>query len=328
MNTFYSELAFDEKNTAVTLSAIAAEYREPVTALINGIQKTGFLTRHPAFLGLYDGISVLGWEVNASTNNLGFELRFTDPASHLSLVFGTSFRNGNQSIHAYLHDRSGLDQYGDYCFLDLDEFCKVKYTDFDNTVDQTSTLSSETSRILGQVVSALEDDLNHFLNGTVALAGTDLSHCSTNDLAATVQKLGDIDLADLQGHTLLCHAVRVGRIDLVQHLLAEGANPNCGAVTLAVNAALDDQVTVALIQALVEAGADADQPAVMRAMSTEAANIESGSPLYAAAIKGRVDVTKCLLRCGAKGKRDESFESLSPAIAQIIGASLGRHRVL
>ena len=84
MNTFYSELAFDEKNTAVTLSAIAAEYREPVTALINGIQKTGFLTRHPAFLGLYDGISVLGWEVNASTNNLGFELRFTDPASHLS----------------------------------------------------------------------------------------------------------------------------------------------------------------------------------------------------------------------------------------------------
>lgn len=327
MKTFHSELAFDGKNLAVTLSGIAAEYREPVATLIREIETTGFLARHPEYLGLYDGISVLGWAVDASKNNLGFELRFTDPASHLSLVFGTSFRINIQSLYAYLHDRSGSHQDGDYRILDVNECCKLKHAEFDDTVNQTSTLSNETSRILAQIVSVLEDDLKHFLDGTFALAGTDLNHCSTNDLAATVQELRDIDLTDVNGHTLLCHAVRIGRVDLVQHLLTEGADPNCGAVALAVNASLDNEVTVTLIEALFEAGANVDHSAVMRQLWTTAADNESESPLLAAAKKGRVEVTKCLLRCGAKGKHGEWFKSFSPQIAQIIGASLGRHRV-
>ncbi len=328
MSNFYSELVSDERNVNVTLSGIDAEYREPIRTLINGIKKTAFLERHPAYLSLYDGVSVGGWEVDGSNSTISFELRFTHAGSGLSVVFGTSFRGGKQSIHTYLHDRSGrVDRYGLCRYLDVNDCCRVNCAEFNETVNQTKSLAEETARIVSQCVCVLENELSHFVDGSLALGGTDLRYDSADDISARVRKLKEIDLPDVDGHTLLCHAVSARRTDLAQHLLTEGADPNCGAVSLAVNLTSDEETIVTLIDALVEAGADADSSRFSRGCWNTAVDEESESALYAAVRRGNVKVVKCLLRCGAKGKGSESFTSLSPALSQILGASLGRHRV-
>ena len=145
------------------------------------------------------------------------------------------------------------------------------------------------------------------------------------------------DLADYEGRTLLMHAVKSERLDLVELLLCAGAPPNCrdrwdGATALHLAIQLpdtDEQSIMAIVKALIDAGANPD---------SELTDFDRTTPLGLARTIGYVDVARLLLRSGARivrskgptfGSREQKHAAGSVRMKimdQIIRSALGQNQ--
>lgn len=259
MSDLVDDAVFDDRVIAATVGALAVHYQEPVRVLFEQIEQTGFLKRHPAYLSFYEGMRVSGWPASGDDVVVTFELTFTDSDTGRTLVFYSSFRGGEQRIGAYLFDRSiGRDWSDGFPFLDVQEYGRACGLEFENSVDRGKPLSAEIGRCVSEIVRLLDSDLAHFVDGRLRLAGTDLRETSIDDVRQQVERLRNVDLPDVSGQTLLFHAAKASRPDLVAFLLDSGAAPDCGAIWAAASHGVSEDEIVGIVERLVAAGGNPD----------------------------------------------------------------------
>ncbi|MEW4489206.1 hypothetical protein AB1L42_14080 [Thalassoglobus sp. JC818] len=215
--------------------------------------------------------------------------------------------------------------------LDVSTYCQDTACEYDHKINPAEPVENEVARILGVGLSILEDRLGQYVDGWREPDFPEVSSISTAGLRAILDdQTVQIDETDINGLTLLNHAARQGRADLVDVLLENGADIDCGAIRCVLNlASHEEEKMVAIIERLIQSGADPDRaelkpvapspPGVFDLSTTS--GTQRNSPLQQAADVGLQKVVRCLLRHGAKEARNSG--AWHPAVRQIIGSALG-----
>lgn len=108
-------------------------------------------------------------------------------------------------------------------YVDFQEYYKSKGFDFDWTVSE-DRFSEGVNRILSTASKILSVDLRHYWEDDEwpYLKDTDLRETSAEELASRIASMPNKNLLDADEQSLLCHAVKAARPDLVGVALKAG----------------------------------------------------------------------------------------------------------
>jgi len=326
--SFSEECAFGELAVAETLASIVSPHRERLQTVIEQIRKTGFFDRHKGFLDPYEGLSIQSWAVDADGQQyaLQFQLTYTNHVQQQSIAVCMVVRQHHTTLSVILLDRSGnVDDSGSARHLDVTDICAEGDELFSARIDASEPFSAEVKRIVARSLARLEGELSPLLDGTLTLADTDLSRTSIEQVQTLMKRLSHIDAEKIVGRSPLCQAIQAQRNDLVEFLLREGAS-RAGTTCFAANLEAPQQQIIEVLQILREAGADLDEE------HPSAGHVrwhfeEMETALSAAARRDHLDVARWLLKNGAVSPAVPQIQCNSPAMKQVIGSGLGRHRI-
>ncbi len=215
--SYMHDIVFGPENIAATLRGIHPDFGPQLAVIMQRRSLFSILQDHPDFLIGYEGISVSGVD-----NHLSFTLRFVCWKKRLALCISLSPQPNRQSVSVWLENRAGNLRLCNY--LDFAEYYKSKGFDFDWTVSG-DRFSEDVNRVLSTASKLLSQDLAHYYydgNEWPYLSDTDLNDTSMEEFTNRIASMRDVNLLDTEDQSLLFHAVKAGRPDLVMILLNAG----------------------------------------------------------------------------------------------------------
>lgn len=201
-------------------------------------------------------------------------------------------------------------------YLDFAEFYKSKGFDFDWTVSN-ERFADDVNRVLSTASKLLAQDLAHYYEGEgwSCLTDTNLSDTTAEEFTDRIASMPDINLLDTDDQSLLFHAVKAARPDLVKILLNAGIRREPVLHLAAKLENVDETFIVDILSLLITAGVGPDNVS-----QSEIRCLEGESPLEIAAMREHMKVVRFLLGKGAR--RANPRLDYHPAIRQVLCSSL------
>lgn len=307
--SYMYEFVFGPENVAATLRGIHPDYGPQLAVIMQRLSLFNIFQDHPDFLTGYEGISVAGGD-----NFLSFTLRFVSWKKQLALCISLSPHQNRQSLSVWLENRAGSLRPCNY--LDFAEFYKSKGFDFDWTLSG-DTFSEDVNRVLSTASKLLSQDLAHYYEGEgwPYLTDTNLRDTTAEEFTNRIDLMGEVNLLDTEDQSLLFHAVKAARPDLVKILLNAGIRREPVLHVAAKLENVDETFIVDILDLLITAGVGPDN-----FDQSEIRFLGSESPLEIAAIREHMKVVRFLLGNGAR--RVNPRLDYHPAIRQVLCSAL------
>ena len=321
---------YEYEDISVALSAIAPEYRTPLTEFLGCFSEfapfrkkwntsggEGFVHCEGITIGLRDRMQ-FSFTLGNWTQGVDVMFYLHWPSERC--------QDGKMLIEVDIVNRAG--GFRECDFLVLSDYYKDNGFDFDWSVDPERVVD-DTRRVLLTAFKLLSNNLFDYVNKGESwpyLQVEILPETSPQELKDVIAALPNKLQRDANNRSLFYHVVRTGRAELVQVVLDEGFEITDEILSQVAGLKdVDEEVIIELLELLLANGGDVDSsPVLVRG--------EPASALEAAAIRNHVKVVRFLLRAGAKKIHPPSpyygpNKKYSPEVQQLLISAISEYRM-